>query len=170
MILSKLFFCFFLYPKLIAMNESYTFLQSKIKEFLKIVNELDNHFDGIRKFTLDGRLVGDIGEIIAELHYDIVLDNKSRHNYDAKSGDKEVQIKATMKDTLTFRNSEGYYLGIKIHPDGSYNEIYNGPAHVISNHFKHRKYIGEKLINLKNCELIELSKEIDINDKIPNKP
>ena len=74
-----------------------------------------------------------------------------------------------MKDTLTFRNCEGYYLGIKIHSDGSFDEIYNGPSDAIHTRYLHRKYIGEKLINLKNSELIELSKTIDENHKIKRK-
>jgi hypothetical protein len=148
------------------MNDKFIFLRERIRGLLSIVNELENHFDGRRKFTLDGRLVGDIGEIMAELHYEIELDSKSRHHYDAKADDKELQIKATMKDTLTFRNSNGYYLGIKIHPDGSFEEIYNGPAFLIYERYSHRKYVGEKLISLKNSELAELSKKVSEVDKI----
>lgn len=151
------------------MSEKYDFLKVKIKELLSIVNELDSHFEGKRRFTLDGRLVGDIGEIIAELHYDIKLDERSRHSYDAKSGDKEIQIKATMKDSLTFRNCDGYYLGMKIHTDGSFEEIYNGPASLIHQRYIHRKYVGEKLISLKNSELVELSNKVDPLHKIPHR-
>lgn len=148
------------------MNDKYDFLRVKIKELLRIVNELDTHFEGKRRFTLDGRLVGDIGEIIADLHYDIVLDEKSRPGYDASWGEHQVQIKATMKDYLTFRNCEGFYLGLKINADGTFKEIYNGPASLIHQRYLHRKYIGEQLISLKNSELIELSNKVDELHKI----
>lgn len=49
-----------------------------------------------RKFTIDGRLVGDIGEIIAALEYHIDLDDKSRPHHDGRTSDgRNVQIKAT---------------------------------------------------------------------------
>ena len=50
-----------------------------------------------KRFTLDGRLVGDIGEILAALAYDVnLLDGLAKH-HDATTGDgRRVQIKATM--------------------------------------------------------------------------
>ena len=37
-----------------------------------------------RAFTIDGRLVGDIGEVIAELEYDLTLDEVSVPDHDAQ--------------------------------------------------------------------------------------
>jgi hypothetical protein len=49
-----------------------------------------------RAFTIDGRLVGDVGEVIAALEYDVVLHDVSRPNHDATTSDgRNVQIKAT---------------------------------------------------------------------------
>lgn len=57
----------------------------------EISNALTSIFEGIahlrdsfpeRNFTIDGRLVGDIGEIIASLVYDIQLDEVSQPEYD----------------------------------------------------------------------------------------
>lgn len=103
------------------------------------------------------------------MNYDIVLDKKLRHNYDAKCGEKEIQIKATMQDALTFKNCDGYYLGLEIHPDGSFKEIYNGTAKYIHENYKHRKDIGVKLLRFKNKELIALSEKIDKQEKIYEK-
>jgi predicted ester cyclase len=48
-----------------------------------------------RRFTIDGRLVGDIGEVIAELEYDIKLHDVSQPDYDGITSDgRKVQIKA----------------------------------------------------------------------------
>ena len=56
-----------------------------------------------RAFTIDGRLVGDIGEVIAELEYDLTLDEVSVRDHDAQMRNgRRVQIKATFKDSLTF--------------------------------------------------------------------
>ena len=78
-----------------------------IKEALALI------FDGIsrltdefpnRAFTIDGRLVGDIGEVIAALEYDIVLDEVGQPNHDGTTSDgRRVQVKATFKDHLTFK-------------------------------------------------------------------
>ena len=57
-----------------------------------------------RKFTIDGRLVGDIGEIIAALEYDVILDDVAQADHDGRTTDgRRVQIKATFKEQLTFK-------------------------------------------------------------------
>ena len=46
-----------------------------------------------RAFTIDGRLVGDIGEVIAELEYDLTLDEVSVPDHDAQMRNgRRVQI------------------------------------------------------------------------------
>ncbi len=68
------------------------------------IEKLKGDFPG-RAFTIDGRLVGDIGEVIAELEYDLTLHEVSQPTYDAITADnRNVQIKATFKDSLTFRS------------------------------------------------------------------
>src|ERR1700722_5006522 len=78
-----------------------------------------------REFTIDGRLVGDIGEVIAALEYDIVLFEVSQPNHDGiTSAGHSVQIKATFKNSLTFKTLPEYYLGFKLFPDGRHEEIF----------------------------------------------
>src|SRR5579872_4983088 len=56
-----------------------------------------------RSFSIDGRLVGDIGEVIAALEYDVVLDAVIQPSHDATTSDgRKVQIKATFQESLTF--------------------------------------------------------------------
>jgi hypothetical protein len=96
-----------------------------------------------RAFTIDGRLVGDIGEIIATLEYDVVLDDVAKRDHDGKASDgRNVQIKATFREQLTFVTVPDYYLGLKLNRDGSFEEMFNGPGKVISNRYSHRKNIG----------------------------
>ena len=48
-----------------------------------------------RAFTIDGRLVGDVGEVLAELEYDLTLDEVSAPDHDARMRDgRRVQIRA----------------------------------------------------------------------------
>lgn len=91
-----------------------------------------------KKFTLDGRLVGDIGEVLAQVEYDLELYKGLEKIHDAVTPDnRKVQIKATMKDSLTFPCAESkipdYYLGVKINKDGTLTEIFNGKGIRIAN-------------------------------------
>jgi len=135
---------------------------------------LENIFQGIevlsksfkKEFTIDGRLVGDIGETLAALDYDIDLFDISQPDYDGISDGKKVQIKATFKESLTFKKTPERYLGLKLSSDGTYEEIYNGPGQIIYDHYKHRKGIGKVLLSFPNNELRKLSKSVSDSDRI----
>ena len=69
-----------------------------------------------KAFTIDGRLVEDIGEVIATLEYDIELYEVQRAIHDGETSEgKKVQIKATFKNSLTFKTLPEYYLGFKLY-------------------------------------------------------
>ncbi len=84
-----------------------TFTISRMPSRQTIAEALALIFDGIarlkkafpnRAFTIDGRLVGDIGDIIAALEYDVVLHEVSQPDHDAVTPDgRSVQIKATFE-------------------------------------------------------------------------
>lgn len=123
-----------------------------------------------RAFTIDGRLVGDIGEVIAALEYDVTLDSVQREGHDAVARDgRLVQIKATFKDSLTFKTCPDYYLGFKLFPDGRHEEIYNGPGHIIFERYKHRKSIGQTLLSFPVSELRLLSQCVASTERIPRR-
>ena len=115
-----------------------------------------------RAFTIDGRLVGDIGEVIAELEYDLTLDEVSVPDHDGQMRNgRRVQIKATFKDSLTFKTCPDYYLGFKLYPDGGFEEVFNGPGTLILEQYSHRKYIGKKLLSFPIKDLRALSAQVD---------
>lgn len=120
-----------------------------------------------RRFTIDGRLVGDLGEVIAELEYDIILHELSQPGYDGTTKDgRKVQIKATFKNNLTFGTTPDYYLGFKLFPDGKYEEVFNGPGRLIYENFAHRKSIGSSLLSFPNKALAKLSKLVPATERI----
>ena len=124
------------------------------------ISQLQKAFPN-REFTIDGRLVGDIGEVVAALEYDIRLHDTSQPDHDAETKDgRRVQIKATFKDQLTFKTIPDYYLGFKLFQDGKYEEIYNGPGNVIFKRYEHRKGIGKQLLSFPIAELKELSRRV----------
>jgi hypothetical protein len=123
-----------------------------------------------RAFTIDGRLVGDIGEVIAALEYEVTLDSISQPNHDACCRDsRRVQIKATFKDSLTFKTCPDYYLGFKLHPDGRYEEVFNGPGRIILERYRGRKGIGTKLLSFPIGELRSMSAQLDPAERIPRR-
>ena len=142
----------------------------------KIADALRLIFDGIKslkaafpkkEFTIDGRLVGDIGEVLAALEYDIELFDVLVKGHDGKTSDgRLVQVKATFKDSLTFRTVPDYYLGLKLYRDGNHEVIYNGPGKLIYEKYRHRKGIGKDLLSFPNTDLQELSERVPDNDRI----
>lgn len=123
-----------------------------------------------RSFTIDGRLVGDIGEVIAELEYDLVLDKVSTPCHDAETRDgRRVQIKATFKDSLTFGTCPDCYLGLKLYPDGRFEEVFNGPCRLILDQYSGRKDIGKKLLSFPIKKLQLLSGQVAVADRVPRR-
>lgn len=121
-----------------------------------------------RRFTIDGRLVGDIGEIIAATEFDVDLDHISRPGHDGQTSAKRlVQIKATFQDHLTFRSTPELYLGIKLSRDGGREVVFNGPGQVIFDEYKHRTGIGQSLLRFPISRLRELSANVSDKDRVP---
>ena len=142
-----------------------------IKQLLQITKQLHNEYPK-RRFTLDGRLVGDIGEVLAEGEYDIELYDGLQKHHDAKASDgRQVQIKATMKDSLTFPvdHVPDYYLGIKIEHDGTLTEIFNGPGSVAFEAVKNRQPTKTNLHSVHINTLKRLNEEVHLRDKIPKR-
>lgn len=86
-----------------------------------IARALSMNFQGIRDlrvafphraFTVDGHLVGDVGEIIVQLEYGLELDQRSLPTHDATTADgmRRVSVKATFKDSLTFTKIPDYMI------------------------------------------------------------
>lgn len=141
-----------------------------------ITDSLALIFEGIRRlgaafphraFTIDGRLVGDVGEVIAALEYDLLLDSVQRADHDAVTPDgRLVQIKATFRDHLTLKTVPAYYLGFKLYPDGRHEEIFNGPGHIVAGRYAHRRGIGKSLLSFPIGELRRLSKAVPDAERV----
>jgi hypothetical protein len=143
-----------------------------IKSALKLIFDgielLQNSCGNSRRFTIDGRLVGDIGEIIAAREFDIELDAKSRAHHDAKTRDgRDVQIKATFKDRLTFTTEPVLYLGLKLSREGGHEVVFNGPGSVLMSAFGGRKDIGKRQLSFPVNRLRELSIMVLDADRVP---
>jgi hypothetical protein len=138
-----------------------------LKKILSTIGKLHSIYPK-KLFTIDGRLLGDIGEVLAEQFYTITLnEGLSKHHDAIDDSGKHVQIKTTMKKSLTFPADHipDYYIGIKLFPDGHFDEIYNGKGKHIAEYLKNHKHPKNNLFNISINILQQLSeknKEVDI--------
>jgi hypothetical protein len=102
-----------------------------------------------RRFTLDGRIVGDIREVAAETLFDLTLDEKPGKTHDAVAGDgRQVSIKASFQNHLTFTATPEAMIGTLLREDGGHEVVYNGPGRYIEEACGHRARFGAKLLRL----------------------
>ena len=123
-----------------------------------------------KKFTLDGRLVGDIGEVLVEDAYDLKLYEDVKKHHDAECSDgRLVQIKATMKKKLTFSADyvPNYYLGVQVGADGALIEVFNGPGAIAWEVVKGRSKPKNNLHSVSVDALRELQRRVRPEDRIP---
>lgn len=103
----------------------------KIKALYDISRDLESLFPG-RHYTPDGHMIGSIGEALAASYYDLELFPASAETHDARSRDgRLVQIKATQVNCVSLSSEPEFLLVLKIHSDGTFSEIYNGPGALV---------------------------------------
>lgn len=135
-----------------------------IKDLYSIVNKLEDNFPG-RHFTLDGHLVGSIGEVIASYYYNLELLPASATTHDAQSTDgKMVQIKTTQGDMVGLRSEPQHLLVIKILKDGNIDEIFNGPGKIAWDKSGKMQKNGQRPISVNKLKY--LMKSIDSDDRL----
>lgn len=144
----------------------------EIKQLLQITESLREQYG--RQFTLDGKLVGDIGEVLVAEKYGLELEPENTPIHDAKevSTGRKVQIKATMKSSLGFPCDESkipdYYLGVKINEDGTLTEIFNGKGVSIAKGIN-RNPTSNGLHSIAINSLKKLMEQVPEQDKISKK-
>lgn len=109
------------------------FIKDKISELQTIVNELEKRYPG-RKFSLDGHLLGSIGEVLATYYYGIVLYPNSTKTHDGEVDKKKVQIKITQGDSVDINDIPDYLIVLFLKKsEGKVYEVYNGPGSLVLN-------------------------------------
>ncbi|WP_374542195.1 hypothetical protein [Flavobacterium sp.] len=146
----------------------------EIQQLLAITSALKEKYKHYNKsFTLDGKLVGDIGEVLVAEQYGLTLygDNTPVHDgFVTGDENKKVQIKASFNKYFYFskdlKNMPQYFIAIQLKEDGTFEEVYNGLGVLIydkmlrhlSNERKHNYRLSVK-------KLLELNDDPE-NDKI----
>ena len=135
-----------------------------IQDLFETVRELELRSPG-RKFSIDGHLLGSLGEVIAAEHYGLTLLPNSYEKHDAK--DKQgrmVQIKATQINRIAISSEPDYLIVIQITPDGNWSEIYNGAGSRVWNNAGKMQNNGQRPISI--AKLRALMESVQENEKI----
>lgn len=135
-------------------------LPDVIRDLWKAQQALANHYSNTKlKFTLDGRLVGDIAEALALEYFDLVLPQKRTGGVDAltRTG-RTVQVKATgkAKSGPAFTPGVGYadhLLFFRINFESNTASVaYNGPEAPIRDLLPKGSWQGTKVIALTDIQ------------------
>lgn len=148
----------------------------EIKELLTITRKLRDKYIHLNKqFSLDGKLVGDIGEVLAAEKYGLKLleENAEVHDAEELSTGRKVQIKSSFKGYSYFPFGEDrmpdYFLSIVINEEGEISELFNGPGQFILEHYilaRGIKPFKSHYYTLSRGILEELNKQVEEKDKI----
>jgi len=108
---------------------------SKLKEMDRLAREM--HDEACRlnadlEFTLDGRLLGDLGEIIAKIYFEVELHTRQREGEDGLylAGNKTVEVKLRSEDSpIWVKKIPGILLALFLSPKTRrWGVVCNGPG------------------------------------------
>ncbi|GBF18027.1 MULTISPECIES: DUF6998 domain-containing protein [Arenibacter] len=147
----------------------------EIQELLDITASLKERYKGKLDFSLDGRLVGDIGEALVSEKFDIELYGKNEHRYDGfhRPTNKKVQIKASMAYNFSYPHNIDleHFIAVHLEPDGTLEVLYNGPGEYINKFLKdnNRKSYRDIWTTITANHLRELDRKLKHSDRLPEK-
>lgn len=120
-----------------------------------------------RHFTPDGHMVGSIGECLVADAYGLELMNASNKGYDALSpSGLQVEIKATQAKSVAFRSQPEHTIAIKILPNGTFEEVFNGPGNLVWQQFDGKPLPSNGQYQISLNKLKELNKQVDKSQRI----
>ncbi len=138
-----------------------------VRQMYELVHQLETLFPG-RHFTLDGHLVGSVGEVLAAHDYGLELLSSSTHRHDARASDgRLVQIKATQGERMALRDEPDFLIVLRIGADGRHKEFYNGPGRLVWPYVSPPQKNGQRSITLH--KLARLQREVPYGDQIPRR-
>ena len=139
-----------------------------IRDLFALVHRLREICPG-RNFTPDGHMVGDLGEAIAAYSYGIKLfEATNEEAIDGTTPDgQDVQIKATQRTEISIRHDCEKLLALKIHQNGSFEEIYNGNGGRVWDHAKTHTKFSNGRYSVPLGKLRDLQREVGADEKIP---
>ena len=144
-------------------REKMDLIRDKAQKMIEIVAELEAEFPG-RHFTLDGHLVGSIGEVMAAYYYGIDLFKASTKRHDGIVNDRKVQIKITQQDNIVIHAEPDYLIVLYLTKKGDVYEVYNGPGKLAWESAS--KIDSHNNRHMRVNKLLELNDQVSIEDRI----
>ena len=130
-----------------------------IRTLFDATDRLEAIFPG-RKFTLDGHLVGSIGEVIAAHMFDLTLNAASTRGHDAIAVDgRRVEIKFTQGKQVAFRHCPDHAIVLARPRSRKLEVVYNGPGHLLWDGSKPMPPNGQRPVSL--AKLRRLDREVE---------
>ena len=133
-------------------------VQDKLQQLFQIVEQLETEYaEYNRKFTIDGHLIGSIGEVLVAEAFDLELEKNSTPVIDARTKDgtnRTVQIKATQIDRVSFSSKHenedvpDQVIVISIDKTGNWKVEFNGPGKLIYENLGKPQKNGQSQISL----------------------
>jgi hypothetical protein len=130
-----------------------------------LVGQLEHLFPG-RSFTLDGHLVGSIGEVLAAERYGLTLLPTTTEKHDAQTADgRFVQVKTTQVKSVGLYSEPDYLLVVRLSDKGSIEEVYNGPGAPAWDKAGPKQKTGQRAIGV--AKLRALMATVPLSQRIP---
>jgi hypothetical protein len=119
-----------------------------------------------RKFTLDGHLVGSIGEVVAAYMFGLDLMPASSLGHDALAPDgRRVEIKLTQGKLVALRHAPDHMIALHRPKGGPVRVVYNGPGRVVWDGCGKDQKNGQRPISL--TRLHGLDAVVAESDRLP---
>ncbi|WP_155957859.1 DUF6998 domain-containing protein [Fodinicurvata sediminis] len=147
------------------MNVNWDRVTDLLEQLYEASSELETLFPG-RKFTLDGHLVGSIGEVVAAYMFDLELMPASNFGYDAIAADgRQVELKLTQGTVVGFRHQAEHIIVLYRSSAGPVQVAYNGPGEQVWRAAGSMQRNGARQISVKR--LRSLDESLPENEKLP---
>lgn len=135
-----------------------------LDELYQASEGLEELFPG-RKFTLDGHLVGSVGEVVAAYIFDLELNPASTLGHDARTRrGRKVEIKLTQRMSVAMRHEPEHLIALHRPKGGPVQVVFNGPGGLAWENAGRLQSNGQRIISL--IRLKELDYELADSDRL----
>ena len=142
-------------------------VRSLLETLYQQTDRLEALFPG-RKFTLDGHLVGSIGEVLGAYMFDIELLRGSNKGHDAQTKNGEfVEIKLTQGNKIAIRHPPYYLLVFQRNKGATVRVVFNGPGELAWENAGKKQSNGQRPISLK--KLSKLNESVAATNRLKQK-
>lgn len=141
-------------------------LRTTVQSLYAHVRHLEEMYP-CRHFTLDGHLVGSLGEVYAKERYGLTLYTAAYPVHDAHDRKwHEVQIKCTQGKRIGISAEPQYLIVLHLDQNGDFEEVYNGPGKPVWKLFDHRKRPKNGQFQVSLSRLRALNAKVSQEDRI----